>query len=164
MFIESVPLVVRSKFTKALNFSTNVNLYNTKAVFPNRKTEAINIKWSGEFFEIPGVDGSTRNQMFEFFDDQPMWVYDFFMACKDLTGNEYNQAGVLGTAAKFDIGIAKISVDKETITQYRRLIGCRVYEVNPGEASKDATDISKLQIDIHWDRNQEDISKRGKTI
>lgn len=164
VFLEDVPTPVKSAFPEWSSFRGKVNLYNTKAVFSNRKTEAITIKWSGEFFDIPGVDGSTRNQVFEFFDDEDMWVYDFFRACKDLTGNEDNQAGVRGIDSKFNIGIAKVSVDKETITQYRRLVGCRVYEVNPGEASKDGTDVSKVQVEIRWDRNEEDTSMRGKTI
>lgn len=163
-FIETIPNSVASGFDKAQKFQANVDLYNTKAVFPDRKTANINIKWGGEFFDIPGVDESTRDTILEFFEDEPMWVYDFFSACKDLTGNEYNQAGVWGVEGKFNIGIAMVSVDKETIRIYRRLSGVRVYSIEADEADRGADSISKLKIGIRWDRNIEDKSKRGQKV
>jgi hypothetical protein len=94
-----------------------------------------------------------------------MTCYDFWIALKDLTGNEENQACVFGVQAKFNIGVAKISVDKETITAYRRLVGCRVYEIDSGEGlSKEGEDITKVKVNIKWDRNVEDKTKRGKKI
>ena len=164
MFIETVPLAVQANFANAIDFQANVDCYNEKAVFPDRLTNEIKLSWCGEFFEIPGVDNSTRNNEFTFYDDEPMWVYDFFSACKDLTGNEYNQAGVWGAQAKFNIGIAKVSVDKETIRAYRRLIGCRVYSIKTDSLDKTSSEVSKLQIGIRWDRNYEDKTKRGETI
>ena len=164
LFIETVPTSVMAAFPQSQSFAANVDLYGTDAVFPNRKTNAQTINWGGEFFDVPTTDASTRNQEFQFFDDEPMWVYDFFSACKDLTGNEYNQAGVWGVQGKFNIGIAKVSVDKETITCYRRLFGCRVYGVDSDTLSKGASEVSKLKIEIHWDRNIEDKAKRGAKI
>ena len=164
LFFESVPTVVSAAFPNAISFSAKVDLYNNNAVWPNRKTNAIEVKWGGEFFHIPGTDASKRDQEFSFFDDQPQWVYDFFSALKDLTGNEINQAGVVGTASKFNIGIAKVSVDKETITAYRRLVGCRVYGVESDEISKEGDQVSHLKVDIHWDRNQDVPDKRGKKV
>lgn len=164
IFIESVPPAVLADFPQALSFSKEVDIYNMKAVFPDRKTNHKSIRWSGEYFDIPTTDNSTRATPFSFFDDESQWAYDFFCALKDMTGNEYNQAGVWGTQGKFNIGVAKISVDKKTITAYRRLVGCRVYEVNPNDFTKDGEDVSMLEINIHWDRNQEDKSKRGLEI
>lgn len=164
VFIESVPTIVQADYPNASVFSGLVDLYNSKAVFPNRKTEAIKIPWAGEFFEIPGVDGSTRDAELEFYEDEPMWVYDFFSALKDLTGNEFNQAGVYGVLAKFNMGIAKVSVDKQTITNYRRLVGVRVYGVDSDDVDKGGSDVSKLKIGIHWDRNVNVKEKRGLTI
>ena len=165
LFIETLPPSVSSSFKQAQKFQANVDLYNTKAVFPDRKTAAINIKWGGEFFDIPGVDESTRNTELEFFDDEPMWVYDFFSACKDLTGNEYNQAGVWGVEGKFNVGIAKVSVDKETIRAYRRLVGVRVYTVVCDDfGDRAGSEISHLKVEIRWDRNVEDKGKRGQKV
>ena len=90
--------------------------------------------------------------------------HDFFCALKDMTGNEYNQAGVWGVQGKFNMGVAKISVDKETITSYRRLVGCRVYGVVNEDFDKGGDNVNKLKINIKWDRNQEDKSKRGMKI
>lgn len=164
LFMETVPTAVLTAYPNALSFSKEIDIYNTKAVFPDRKTNEINIKWAGEYFHIPGVDGSTRAVDFDFFDDESQTAYDFFCALKDMTGNEYNQAGVWGANGKFTLGIAKISVDKETITAYRRLIGCRVYAVTNSEFDKEGETINRLTINIHWDRNKEDKSKRGQTI
>lgn len=164
LFMETVPTSFMSSFPQALSFSKEIDIYNTKAVFPDRKTNNETIKWAGEFFHIPTTDNSTRLTTFEFFDDESQYAYDFFCALKDMTGNEYNQAGVWGVQGKFNFGVAKISVDKETITSYRRLIGCRVYEVNNSEFTKDGSTINKLTINIGWDRNQEDKAKRGMKI
>lgn len=163
-FIETVPLYVRNTFPQASSFQANVDLYNSKAVFPNRATERITIKWGGEFFQIPGVDGSTRQAKLVFYEDEPMWCRDFFDACKDITGSQLNQASVYSTEAKFNVGIAQVSVDKETIRAYKRLEGVRVYGVDVGDISKDGTEVNKLEIDISWDRAQEDKSKRGQTV
>ena len=164
IFIETIPLSVQAKFPQAQAFASNVDLYNKKAVFPNRKTNNETIKWGGEFFDIPTTDASTRDTELEFFDDEPMWVYDFFSACKDLTGNETNQAGVYGVQGKFNIGVAKVSVDKETITCYRRLFGVRVYELDASELDKAGESASGVKIGIRWDRNIEDKSKRGAKV
>lgn len=165
LFIEDVPAVILANFPNALSFQKEVDIYNLKAVFPDRKTNEKEMRWSGEFFYIPTVEGSTKASNFDFFDDESMWCYDFFMALKDLTGNEENQAGVYGIQSKFNIGVAKVSVDKKTITAYRRLVGCRVYTLNAGEGiAKDGTDITKVTVNIKWDRNVEDKSLRGKEI
>lgn len=164
LFFESVPAAVLAAFPQALSFSKEIDIYNTKAVFPDRQTNGQKISWGGEFFFIPTVDNSTRETDFEFFDDEAQWAYDFFCALKDMTGNEYNQAGVWGVQGKFNVGVAKISVDKETITSYRRLVGCRVYGVVNEEFDKGGDNVNKLKISFKWDRNREDKSKRGMKI
>ena len=170
VFLE-IPSEVSKLITdKYQNFPTQtfikeVDIYNKSAVFPNRKTDPIKISFSGEFFNIPGVDNSTREADFEFQDDEDMRCYDFFMALKDLTGNEDNQAGVRGIESKFDMGVAKISVDKKTITAYRRLVGTRVYGIEAGDGlKKDANDTSTVKVSVCWDRNVEDFNMRGKVL
>ena len=164
IFIEDVPDSVKAKFPQALKFSSIADIYNSKAVFSDRKTAKIPIKWAGEFFNIPGVDQSTRETDFEFFVDEDMWCYDFFSALKDITGNEDNQASVYGIQGKFNLGVALVSVTKETITAYRRLVGVRVYEVDIGEVTKDGDNINKLRVNISWDRNENVSAMRGKQI
>jgi len=164
IFIEDVPAPVMAKFPKALQFSSIADIYNEKAIFADRKTAKIKIPWAGEFFNIPGVDESTRETDLSFYVDEEMWCYDFFSALKDLTGNEDNQAGVFGIEAKFNIGVAMVSVTKETITAYRRLIGVRVYGVDIGEVNKGGTEVNKLTVNISWDRNQNVPEMRGKQI
>lgn len=158
------PAAVVEAFPQANQFVQKIDVYNEKAVFPDRKTNPITIKWCGEFFEIPGTDATTRNYEFTFYDDQQMWVYDFFSACKDLTGNDENHASVIGPEAKFDMAIAKVSVDKKTITAYRKLIGCRVYGVKCNDMDKSGDTVSKLSIEVRWDRNEDDVSMRGTEI
>lgn len=165
IFIENVPAVVSAALPTALTFQKECDIYNLKAVFPDRKTKEKEMRWSGEYFYIPTTENSTKSSDFDFVDDEYMTCYDFWSELKNLTGNEENQAGVFGVQAKLNIGVAKISVDKETITAYRRLVGCRVYEINSGEGlSKDGEDITKVTVNIKWDRNVEDKSMRGKTI
>ncbi len=163
LYLETIPEGIDSSFSGAQDFQTKIDLYNEKAVFPDRKTNAITIKWGGEFFDIPGTDGSTRNYEFSFYDDEEMKVYSFFSACKDLTGNDINQACVVGPKAKFDIGVAKVSVDKDKITAYRRLKGCRVYSVKSDDISKSADGVSKITVEIRWDYNRNDATKVGQS-
>lgn len=164
IFIESVPAAVLASNKDALSFSKEVDLYNDTAVFSDRMTNNTTIKWGGEFIDIPTGDASTRNFDFSFYDDEKMKVYDFFCSCKDLTGNEDNQAQVISTLSKFNMGIAKVSVDKETITAYRHLIGCRVYGVKPENTSKSSEEVSKITVSIRWDKNLEDKLKRGLKV
>lgn len=165
VFIESVPSVISAALPSALTYQKEVDIYNLKAVFPDRKTNSKRIGWAGEFFFIPTTDNSTRETNLDFVDDESMVCYDFWNELKNLTGNEENHAGVFGIQSKFNMGVAKISVDKETITAYRRLVGVRVYEVDSGEGlSKDGEDITKVTVNIKWDRNVEDKSMRGKKI
>lgn len=164
-FIEDVPAVVVARLPTALNFQKECDIYNLKAVFPDRKTNAKKKPWCGEYFYIPTTENSTKESDFDFVDDEYMTCYDFWSELKNLTGNEENQAGIFGVQAKFNIGVAKISVDKETITAYRRLVGCRVYEVNSGEGlSKEGEDVTKVTVNIKWDRNVEVKTMRRKKI
>ena len=162
MYIENVPDVLIEKFPNALSFRDEVDIYNTKAVFPDRKTNASPKKYAGEFFYIPTTESNTKEADFEFFSDEDRWAWDFFSACKDLTGNDENEAGVRGIASKINIGIARVSVDKKTITAYRRLQGCRVYGIDESETTKDGEDITVLKVNIKWDRSKEVKEMRGK--
>ena len=165
VFIDNIPDYVQQKLGgKAQTFQSEVDIYNKTAIFPNRKTANITIKWSGEFFDIPGVDESTRETDLEFEDDEDMLCYDFFMALKDITGNEINQAGVKGIDGKFNMTVKKVSVDKRTVTAARRLFGVRVYGVETGELKKDAEDRSIVKVSIRWDRNIELPDLRGEDL
>ena len=46
-------------------FIRNIDIYNGKAFFPNRKTQEEKIAWAGEFFEVPTVDSSTRDYPYQ---------------------------------------------------------------------------------------------------
>ena len=163
-FMETVPTVISTAIPKAINFSAEIDTFNTKAIFPDRKTNNEKISWGGEFFYIPTTDNSSRLENFEFFDDENQLAWDVFSALKDITGNEYNQAGVVGSGQKFNLGVAQVSLDKETIISYRRLIGCKVYELSKSEISKDGSSIMKITTQIGWDKNIEDKGKRGTKI
>lgn len=153
-----------SSLTSDKDFTDAIDVYNNKAVFPNRKTDAKKISISGEFFHIPTVDNSTRDVEFEFFGDEAMKAYNFFNKLKNMTGNEDNQAGIWGVAGKFNLGIAQISVDKNTITLYRRLIGTRVYGLDVDGNDKAGSDEMHLRVQLIWDRSELDESKVGKTL
>ena len=146
------------------DFTNALDIYNNKAIFPNRKTQAKKISWCGEFFNIPTVDESTRDVEFEFFADEAMAAYKFFNKLKDMTGNEINQAGIWGIKGKFNIGIAQISVDKNTITLYRRLIGTRVYGLDTDANDKAGSDEMHLKIQLVWDRSELDNKFVGKKL
>lgn len=164
LYIENVPPVLIEKFPNALSFRDEVDIYNTKAVFPDRKTNAATKRYAGEFFYIPTTENNTKETDLEFFSDEDRWAWDFFSACKDLTGNEENEAGVRGIDSKINIGIARVSVDKKTITAYRRLQGVRVYGVDETETTKDGEDITSLKVSIKWDRSKEVKDMRGKEV
>lgn len=141
-----------------------IDIYNAKAFFPKRKTNQKKVDWCGEFFEVPTTDASTRDANLDMFADEPMIVYRFFNKLKDLTGNEENQAHIWGIAGKFNLGIALMSVDKKTITLYRRIIGCRCYDVTMDDPDKAGSDLTKVVAEIRWDRGEMDESKVGTVL
>ena len=144
--------------------TSQVDLFNQDAVFPDRKTNSKKFQWSGEFIEIPMEDASTRNATFTYIDDQDQNIYTFFSAAKDMSGNEDNQAAVVGPTGKFNMIIYKVSVDKKTITACRKLVGCKVYGLETDQLRKDGTDISKVKVEIRWDRNQNKKDVIGQEI
>lgn len=164
LFIEEIPVAVRAKFGASERIRSNIDLYHQKGIWPDRKNEDITVKWAGEFTTYSGVDASTREGELVFLLDEAQEIEDFFNACKDLTGDEVNNAAVPKAMQLLTLGVARVSVDKKTITGYRRLQFVKVKGVKSDEPDKEGSDITKLTVEISWDKNITDKSKRGKEV
>lgn len=164
IFIEFLPYPVAARLIgtsvgNAYRFMDDVDIYNTKAVFPNRETDGIPLDWMGDTTYIPGNNKSKKEADLEFYDDEDKCVWNFFSAMKDMTGIEEAPASLFPTLAKANFGVAQVSVDKKTITCYRHLVGVRVFGLDlVNGLNKEGEDISKVKVSIRWDKNVEDTA------
>lgn len=162
-FVETLPLGLVNA-AQYSNFQSQIDLYNQKAIFPPTKTALIQLKWAGQFIQFSGVDESSKTTDLVFMDDEANKVFDMFSAIKELTGAEATHVAATSLSQNFNVGIAQVSVDKETIVRYRRLINTKVVGVSLADASKDGTGLGKVTVSIGWDRAQTDSSKKGKKL
>jgi hypothetical protein len=144
--------------------SGNVDLYLTKGVFPNRKTNPITLWWSGESYYHSGRDESPKTADLTFRLDESMKVKDFWEAAKDMTGNLVNHAAVNKPLQTLTLGVYLINVGKNIVTDYRRLVDVLVYSVDGITPDKDGSGIQTFTVNISWDRSEPDKSKRGQAI
>jgi hypothetical protein len=164
MVVESYPATVNLACPIAPSVSDVIDLYLTKGIFPERKTDPIQVWWSGESYYFSGRDGSNKNGDLTFRLDERMYIKDFFEACKDLTGNSENHAAVNKPLATLQLGVYMINVGKDTVTDYRRLLDVLVYSVAGITPDKEGSGLTTFTVNISWDRNLPDKTKRGMRI
>lgn len=165
MFIEFCPSEVISRMSSANTFKDVVDLYQQKGIWSNRKTSNITLQWAGQFIDYPGVDQSNRIGTLIFTQDAKQMAYDFFSACKDISGDEANHVMLPMTSAnQLQLGFAQVDIDKETITNYRRLKNVWVQEIQELTLDKKGSGLSVLQVGIVWGSNENVKEKRGQTI
>jgi hypothetical protein len=164
MVVESYPVTVNVACPNAPSTSEAIDLYLAKGIFPNRKTNPIQLWWSGESYYFAGRDESTKNGDLTFRLDEGMRIKDFFEACKDLTGNLENHAAVNKPLATLQLGVYLIDVGKSVVTDYRRLVDVLVYSVDNVNLDKEGSGVVSFTVNISWDRSLPDKSKRGARI
>jgi hypothetical protein len=164
MVVESYPASILVTCPQAPSVSDVIDLYLAKGVFPNRKTNPIQLWWSGESYYFAGRDESTKTGDLTFRLDEAMKIKDFFEACKDLTGNTENHAAVNKPLAVLTLGVYLINVGKDTVTDYRRLVDVLVYSIDSINPDKEGSGVQTFTVNISWDRSLPDKSKRGMKI
>jgi hypothetical protein len=140
-------------FKGSLTHKDNIDIYMTKGVFPNRKTEEIALKWAGESIYYSGVDGSPKTGDLVFRLPQNMGVKDLWEDLKDLTGDQAAHAAALKQNQTLDIAVYLISVNKKTVTEARKLENVLVFSVEDINLDKEGSGISTFKVHISWDRN-----------
>jgi hypothetical protein len=164
LVVESYPVAMGAVFSGTPAVSEVVDLYLAKGVFPNRKTNPIQLWWSGESYYHSGRDESTKTADLTFRLDENMKIKDFWEAAKDLTGNLTNHAAVNKPLQSLTLGVYLINVGKNTVTDYRRLIDVLVYSVDGINPDKEGSGIQTFTVNISWDRSHGDKTKRGLVI
>ena len=164
LVVEEYPLSMNAAFAQSAAVKDAVDLYMTKGVFPNRKTTALQLKWSGESYYHSGPDESNKQGQLTFRLDENMRIKDFWEAAKDLTGDLINHAAVNKPLQTFTLGVYLINVGKNKVTDYRRLVDVLVYSVDSITIDKEGGNVSTFVVDISWDRSERDLSKRGQSI
>lgn len=165
LIVESYPITVNIEFPRAKLVSESVDLLAQEGIWPARKTEDIEYKWSGEKVYFSGADATDKKFILSFAVDQRMYLLDFFEACKDLTGNLTNHAAVNKPNQVLTLGIYMVDVGKNTVTDYRGLHDARISSLETDALDKKNTsDLMILKIGGTWDRTLRDITKRGKSI
>jgi hypothetical protein len=131
-----------------------IDCYLVKGVFPNRKTAEIAVKWSGETSYFSGVDESPKTGDLVFRADENMDIKNFFEDLKDLTGDLAAHAAVPKASQTSVFKVYLVSVDKNTITDARRLINVIVYSVEDINPDKEGSGILTFKVHISWDSSQ----------
>jgi hypothetical protein len=162
--IETIPLQVVSNFPEAVLLKDVIDVYNTKGIFPARKTDPIQLWWAGEQFNHSGRDASPKTGDLTFRLSQDMKIKDFFEAAKDLTGDSKNHAAVNKPFQTLTLGVYMVSVDKKTVTDYRQLINVLVLSVEDITLDKEGSDVSTFRVNIAWDKALPNNLFRGKVI
>jgi hypothetical protein len=131
----------------------DLDLYMTKGVFPSRKTAEIAVKWGGETIYYSGVDESQKTGDLVFRLPQDMRARNFLENLKDLTGDLAAHAAALKQNQTIDIVVSLISVDKQTVTDSRKLENVLFYSVEDINLDKEGSGISTFKVHISWDRS-----------
>lgn len=179
MVIEKLPLGL----TKDVSYSSKggygtfeLDKFNVKAVFPNKRTQNIQLKWGGRTLNISGVDESTKNSTFEFIQDEFGKCYDFLYDCQQLTGSTIKDDGLRSNGLEntrisfreseqvFSVGIAQVSVSKMWVTDYARLINAKVIDVSKSTLNKEGNNLSRITAELVWEDSIIDRSKRFKPL
>jgi hypothetical protein len=163
LVVESIPIALVAS-TEAMLVRDSVDLYNTKGIFPGRKTNPIQLWWGGESYYHSGRDESTKTGDLVFRLDEAMRIKDFWEAAKDLTGELTAHVAVNKPLQALTLGVYLVRVDKKTVSDYRRLVDVLVYSVDDISPDKEGSDIQTFKVNISWDRQERDNSKRGLTI
>lgn len=162
--VEDYPTSLLANYPKAAPILEGFDCIAQNGIWPQRKNDNIVLEWGGENLNYTGVDKSTKNYEIVAIVDQECQVLDFFEACKDLTGNRNGNAFAPRTNSRLRLGCYLVSVDKETVVDYRQLTFVKVDDVNPEPLKKDGKELWKLKISGTWDFNNRDTSKRGQKI
>ena len=180
MVIEKLPLGL----TKDISYSSKgeydifeLDKFNVKAIFPDKRTQNIPLKWGGRTLNISGTDESTKSNSFEFLQDEYGKCYDILYDCQQLTGSTIKNGdgltsvGQFGTRVSypeneqvFDVRIAQVSVSKSIVTDYARLINAKVIGVKKSNLNKEGNGLSRITCDLVWEDSVIDRSKRFKPL
>jgi hypothetical protein len=159
--IDSILEELGSKLNKEKAIS-DIDIFVKTGFFPSLSTETYELRWSGEKILIPTVQADELSYETQIYLGESMYIKDVFVALKCLTGNPWNHGGVPTAAQTFTMGIATLSIDKETITDYYQLRGCAVTSVGGIELSKEGTEPAFMTVTLSYQKAIPIPSFRGK--
>lgn len=142
----------------------NLDLYNTKGVFPERASADIELKWAGETYHLTGVDESNKKGTLTFRADEARKIRKFWRQLKELNGSETNQAAYPKAKTMFNMSCWMISTDKETVTDAVTLENTQVLKVGELTPDKEGTGVSTFTVDIVWDRALDEEDSVGTKV
>ena len=163
MQVESLPRTLMGDFRNYLN-GLMMDVYLTKGIFPNRKTDPITLFWGGQSFHHSGRDGSTKTGDLTFRLPEDTGILRFFNRCKDLTGNEHNHSAAGKADQVLTFGVYLLNSKKERVTAYRRLENVLVLGVDNVSLDKEGNNIITFSVNISWDRGISDSALVGKVL
>lgn len=165
MGLVSVPDSVSSDHASATSqMQSDLDLYNVKGIFPDRKTDMIQLKWGGESVFYSGIDASTKTGQLIFYDDESGLCREFWNACKDLTGSQAHQVAQEKEDSVFDISVSRVDVARSVVTAYRLLEDVQVSGVSESDPNKEGTKENRITVTITWDRNTSDSTQIGASV
>lgn len=167
LFKLSIPSFPRTLADFLGNFNyakDSMDLYLTKGIFPNQKTNPIQVYWAGEFVYYSGRDESTKLGDLTFRLDQGMKIKDFWEAAKQLTGDLFNHAAAPKPLQTMTLIVDMVNVGKRLITESRELVNVMVYSVDTINLDKEGSEIATFTVNISWDHAIPRFDRRNKPI
>ena len=142
----------------------SLDVYMTTGIFPERKTEQIQVKWAGSSCYYSGVDGSQKTGTLTFRMDEDMKIKDYLEALRDLTGARTTHAAMPKQNQVCQVGIGLVDVKKEIYTDYRILHNVIFWSVAGISPNKEGSAIMTMTADISWDDQEPDTGRIGGQI
>lgn len=142
----------------------NIDLYNTKGVFPERSTADLDLKWAGETYHVGGIDDSNKTGELTFRTDQARKIRRFWLQLKELCGDSKNNASYDKNDYVFDMETYMVAVDKTTVTDAVHLQNVAVRKVGELTVDKEADGVSTFTVTIVWDKSWSLDSVEGLSV
>ena len=142
-------------------YKSNMDLYNTKGVFPEHSHTDIEMKWSGETYHLMGPEDSSKSGTLTFIQDEAGKSRTFWYDMWQMGGEENNHASNIKPLIVFDFETYLVSVDKTTITDAVVLKNVQVKKVGAISLDKAGSGVTTFDVDIVWDKSTVDTQAIG---
>jgi hypothetical protein len=152
--IVSYPAGVTAAFPSAATFVADADLYGSKLNIPESSTNPIEVKWSGMRAWFAGPQNPSGSVDLTFRCDRSYNALDFFLAWKNLTGDDTTGVAAVKGACLGVLDILMIDVDKTTVLKRTSLGACQVMKVAQIELDKAGEALVEITITVQYETKQ----------
>jgi hypothetical protein len=152
--IASWPIAISTAFPGAATFVANADLYMHKFKIPKSSTNPIKILWAGMWAFFDGPQNPEGLTTLSVRCDRKWDAHGFFLAWKNLTGDDTTGAAYLKPLTIGQIEVLMVDVDKTTVLQKSILYNVSVKMIDDIELDKAGEKEVSLNITIHYEKKK----------